>query len=307
MEFAVFCRPMKSSSRRFKRLQPLLGTYVAIELQGQAEERLLNQYITEGFKAIAQIEQLMSFHRSDSDLTRLNRAKPNVWMGVISPFTVEVLKFSNELFQISQGVFDIRCGSSLVDLGILPAFERRKVHSRINKNVFPLEIKGRRVKKTGPWILDLGGIAKGYAVDRAVARIKRLALKFRFCGVVNAGGDLCVWGNAVVPMAVRIQGDASFWMRPFKISRTAAATSSVRTRFSSLKDVLSSEHVQMPQGKPLKEIKTVTVFANQCLWADALTKVVLLGSTDVAARCLSSYKARALVFGSDGQLKKVIS
>jgi len=302
----VFCTSMKSLRRRFKRLRPLLGTYVAIELQGESEEKLLNEYITEGFEAIAEIDHLMSFHRADSDLTRLNRAKPNVWMRPVSPLTIEVLRVSNELFQISQGVFDIRCGSSLVDWDILPAFFRGNLPSKIEKNVFPLEIRGRRVKKTGPWILDLGGIAKGYAVDCAVEKIKRLASKPELCGVVNAGGDIRVWGNAVVAMAARIPGESSSWVRPFKMSKTAAATSSVRTHRISAKNFISSDHVKMPLGEPLKELKSVTVFADKCLLADALTKIVLLGSKELADRCLSSYGARALVFDSNGQLEKVL-
>jgi len=298
---------MKSLSRKFRRVRPLLGTYVSIELQGESGEKLLNAYITEGFAAIAEVDRLMSYHRRDSDLSRLNRAKPGAWVSVSSPLTLKVLRTSNELFRISRGVFDIRCGGVLAGWGELPSFSwNRRFPATVSSGVLPLEIQGMRVRKLGPWILDLGGIAKGYAVDRAVEQFLRPDLKSRLCGVVNAGGDLRVWGSEAVPVGVKILGESFCGIRSFTMSRTAAATSSVRARRISLRGHVTSAHVEMPSGKFLKEAKTVTVFASQCLLADALTKIVLLGSTDISGRCLSFYRANALVFGSDGRLEKIM-
>ena len=170
-----------------------------------------------------------------------------------------------------------------------------------------MDVRGGYARKSGPWTLDLGGIAKGYAVDRAAAVLRRGSPGRRSSGAVNAGGDLRVWGEEPPPLAARIPGKGVSWVRPFVTGRTAAATSSVRTRPAASRGFRASDHVEMPSEKPLREAKTVTVFADRCLFADALTKIVLLGSTDVAARCLSRYGARALVFGSDGALAEVIA
>ena len=62
----------------------------------------------------------------------------------------------------------------------------------------------------------------------------------------------------------------------------------------------------MPSGIPLKKPKTATVFADECLWADALTKIVLLSSEYIAVRCLDRYQARAVLFGADGRFEKAL-
>ncbi|MDE2026914.1 MAG: FAD:protein FMN transferase [Candidatus Omnitrophica bacterium] len=297
---------MKSLKVKVKRLRPLLGTFVAIELQGEVEQELLNEYITAGFEAISQIDRLMSYYRFDSDLTRLNLAKAGELMEV-HPCTLDVLKISNELFQASDGIFDIRCGSVLAHRGIIPSFSRySRFHSLISEDL-PLEVNGTKVRKTGPWIFDLGGIAKGYAVDYAVKRMQYLSSGLVISGVVNAGGDLRKWGNDSTPMATRIYGETFSLLRLFQITSTAVATSSVRASSDSSQGLTTVAHVMMPSGKFIREAKTVTVFGDECFLADALTKIVLLGSAEVSNRCLSSYGARALVFAGNGHLERAIS
>ena len=285
-----------------------MGTYVTIELEGDIQESLAHASMTRGFEAMAEIDRYMSYHQRDSDLSRLNRAKPNTWIAM-SPLTIEVLKISNELFYASHGVFDIRCGVFLADWGIIPAHTSLRCRDFLIKQaqgVLPVEIDGKRVRKSGPWILDLGGIAKGYAVDHAVKRIKELFPQSRFSGMVNAGGDLRVWGEISSPIAVQVHGASMAWLRSFKIRQTAAATSSVRTSTVAAKAFTASAHVRMPSGVPLKEEKTATAFAPRCCLADALTKVALLADRELAIKCLSSYQARVLIFGSDGHLETVL-
>ena len=306
MGSAGSCIHMKFSNQTLKRLRPLLGTYVAIKLQGEAEEKLLNECITEGFTAVAEIDQLMSYHRADSDLTRLNQARPNEWVEV-HVASAEVLTTANQLFLLSDGAFDIRCGGVLADHGILPALSHNEYgHSVTDKNELPLEIRGSRVRKSGPWLLDLGGIAKGYAVDHAVKRMQRLAAGWKIFGMVNAGGDLRVWGDQSISTAIRIYGKSFSRLQPLSLNRTAVATSFVRKRSSKSKNLTAAAHVRMPSGDLYKKERTVTVFAQECLLADALTKVVLLADLPIAEACLSTYNARALIFGQEGQIEQII-
>src|SRR5581483_361234 len=112
------------------------------------------------FQAIAEIDRLMSFHRETSDLSRINRASANDWVPVHS-HTRNVLLMANRFFRTSGGVFDVR-------RGLLP---------NGTVGVAPVRISGRRVRKNGAFVLDLGGIAKGYAVDLAVSTLKRDGMK----------------------------------------------------------------------------------------------------------------------------------
>jgi len=115
--------------------------------------------------------------------------------------------------------------------------------------------------------LDLGGIGKGHAVDVAVD-----ALMQRGCraGWVNAGGDLRVFGDAELPVSVRDE-----------------STGGVRT-FATLADGAFATSCLAHAGRRAH----VSVAAPQCLWADALTKVVGL-SSDTAHPLLSCHGAQA--------------
>src|SRR4051794_19741584 len=99
---------MKFSKQKIKRVRPILGTFVEIRLEAEAPIELLHTWITAGFDQIEKIDRLMSFHRSESDLSRLNRSEPGHWVEV-HPHTRHVLRASNQLFQASGGIFDIRC------------------------------------------------------------------------------------------------------------------------------------------------------------------------------------------------------
>ena len=89
------------------------------------------------------------------------------------------------------------------------------------------------------------------------------------------------------------------------IRKTAAATSSVRTGNAGHPPFSPARHIRMPAGTLLRRPQTVTVLAEQCLWSDALTKVVMMGPKKLAARCLSAHGAKALIFGAGGRVQAV--
>lgn len=251
---------MSCSKRELKRVRPLLGTYVEITLSGRASPKQLNACADAGFAAIEEIDRLMSFHREDSDLGRLNRARRGRTVAVAHA-TARVLATCNALWRASRGAFDPRVRSA--------------------QAVEPFRIAGLRAGRNGPGA-DLGGIAKGFAVDQAVDRMRR----FRgVSGLVNAGGDLRAWGRRSFSVAVR-SGEG---LRPLRLRNAAVATSAVGLR-------PEVRHRRMPSGVAMRKRRTAAVVADRCLWADALTKVALAADPPVAARCLRKFSARAFLF-----------
>ena len=133
--------------------------------------------------------------------------------------------------------------------------------------------------------LDLGGIAKGHAVDVAVQ-----ALTARGCtaGWVNAGGDLRAFGAVCLP--VHLRDEAGGGVRPFAMLQDGAFASS---HFG------TGARMALCKGAALRNCAAphpghdwVSVAAPLCLWADALTKVVALAG-DSAAALLTRYGATA--------------
>jgi|SRR5579863_1992653 len=127
----------------------------------------------------------MSFHDGASDVSRLNREATDRPV-VVDPRTFEVLRWARAIAECSNGCFDIPVAAELVEWGLLPSPAGASRRPEGSWHDIELLTEGR-VSFHKPLWIDLGGIAKGYVVDRATERL-------RDCGavqvVVNAGGDM---------------------------------------------------------------------------------------------------------------------
>lgn len=222
-----------------RRARPLLGTLVEIGAWCADDGSALEA----AFAAIADVQARLSRFEAGSDVSRFH-ALPAGAAIALSDDGVAVLRAAAELQQASGGLFDITQGSGPDAWRLL----------------------GRRLHKLDGGVrLDLGGIAKGHAVDRAVAALRDCGID---SGWVNAGGDLRAFGEAELP--VRLRDEAAGGVREFaRLSDGALATS-----------LLAGRHV--------------SVAAPSCLWADALTKVVAL-SGDASHPALAARGARGFV------------
>lgn len=258
--------------RPAKRVRPLLGTFVEITLRGRAAGGGIVSAFAAAFDAIGDIDRLMSYHRPESDLSRLNRAAAGHWLRV-NPHTARVLALSNDLFLASSGAFDVRCGAVLAGWGLLPAAPRAGAGRIYAAMPAPLEIQGRRVRKTGPWTLDLGGIAKGYAVDHAVNVLRARGIT---SGLVNAGGDLRAFGPHVWRVSVRHPARPALALAPVRLQRAAMATSGSYFSRRRVRNRWVSALVRMKDRTPFLKKHSVSVLSDNCAMADALSKVATL-------------------------------
>src|SRR6266487_2255313 len=166
------------SSIEVRRCRPLLGTFVEITARG-CDKRLLTRGIEAGFDAIARVNRLMSFHDPLSDVSRMNRdAFPK---GVIvHPWTWQVMEASKRFAEESHGTFDITVASLLTKWNYLPRRCYQFSPTATSRDIFlrpKYEVFFRR-----QLVVDLGGIAKGFAVDRAIEALKDTGV---VAGIVN--------------------------------------------------------------------------------------------------------------------------
>src|ERR1700729_2982788 len=184
---AAYLQPMLSYSPppSTERARPLLGTVVSVRVRGAAP-RAAHRAIDQAFAAISEIHRLMSFQDGDSDISRLNRGAARTPV-TVHPHTFHVLAWAARMAQLSQGLFDASIGSTLVEWGILAAPNDVALPAA-GVSFRDIELRsGRQVFFRRPLWIDLGGIAKGYAVDRAVEALRAFRIT---SACVNAGGDL---------------------------------------------------------------------------------------------------------------------
>ena len=154
-----------------------------------------------------------------------------------------------------------------------------------------IELRGHRVRFARPLALDLGGIAKGYAVDCAVAALRDAGVD-RAC--VNAGGDLRVFGDQSETVHVRTGGRHGALLALCAITDGAVATSAYGGQRVSAGGRFATPLIDPRVRLPVMSTRTVSVVAPTCMIADALTKVVALRGARAEA-IVAAYRASAAI------------
>ena len=244
---------------------------------GTTVECLLDGEPRDGFARVEaefeRLEALLSRFRPDSELSRLNR-EGSVEAG---PDLLRVTALAVEARERSGGLFDPTVLDAVVAAGYDRSFELVPADGPAGNGGARcgggIRIAGRRIELEPGTHLDLGGIAKGYAVDRAV----ELLAAYGPC-LVNAGGDLAVRGGS---WPVGVDGSVTL-----ELSRGAIATSGRdRRRWSRGGEEL--HHLIDPAtGRPAESgLLRVTVVAPSAVEAEVLAKIAFLGGeVDVPAR-----------------------
>lgn len=259
-----------------RRCRPLLGTYVEVT----ADEI---EPIDGAFAEIALTHRLMSAHEPDSDVGRINRFAHEGAVEISDP-TREVLERALQWRKLTAGIFDVaRAGTRSLEAGRIPRHADQPLATSAQ-----LSLNGSRARLSGPGCIDLGGIAKGYAVDMAVAAMRCAGARR---GLVNAGGDLFAFGDE--PWLVEVVHPRSRQaVLEIELRNEAFATSAM------LSDG-SAEH--LPEGR---DWISVSVRAPNACDADALTKLAWAGHAELP-RLLDKFGAAALGIRADGRVEAI--
>lgn len=245
-------------------MRPAMGTWVAIEARAK-DRALADHAVAAAFAAMRRAEALWHPTRPDSDLARLNRARADQRL-MVNAWTAALLRISRELCASSGGRFEPALPGGGSILHWLP----------VGRCAVQVQRRAR---------VDLGGIAKGYAIDLAVAALRRAGAS---SGLVNAGGDLRVFGRERWPVMLRLGGKA---IQELELRDCALAASDPTTtsRPSEHRGYYPGRH----GGRCLPPVATA-VMAPTAALADALTKVVMFAAPALSARILTHYSARAI-------------
>jgi len=274
------------SSREARRCRPLLGTYVEITAAGLEEEKLQNA-IAAAFAAVERVQFSMSVHAPGSELSRLNREAFDRSVKVNAKL-FEVLSRAGQLAAESNGAFDHTIAPTLARWGLLPASLRRKPGGTWREVVLS---PGRWVRFLRPLAVDLGGIAKGFAVDEAIKALRKRGV---VSAVVNAGGDLRVFGPQPSIIHLRDPSRPRTFAGIVSLQEAALATSSPCFTERGWRGSRVSHLVDSVRQSAITGPVSVTVRAAECWLADALTKAVL-NAPRRARELMAKYNAEAVV------------
>lgn len=241
----------------------MLGTFVEIALPETAATAF-----EAGFAAISHVHDRMSFHAPGSDLSRIHAARAGESVEV-DPHTIRVLRMAATLHRVSKGLFDITVGRALVQSGFLPRPDGFRLTDFPGSAADIILIDDIHLCCERRVLIDLGGIAKGYAVDCAVDALRAAGAPF---GIVNAGGDLRVFGP--VSQTVHIRSGMGEVVAHILLQDCAIASSSNLENRRRQRGKAITPHIGAGRQSVLID-ETISVMASTCMIADAMTKVAM--------------------------------
>jgi len=265
----------------------VMGTFAHV-IAVAADSNTANKCIKAALGEIDRIEDLMSDYKSDSEIGVLNREGFGRAV-TVSESTYEVLQRGVEFGRISDGAFDITIGP-LVDLwhsageaGSVPSeAELADVKSKVgyDKLIFDADEKSVRFAADGMRV-DLGGIAKGYGIDKAIEAMQKEGAAG---GMVDIGGDIRCFGLPPAGQnkwriglqdsrAVKEETNGRILM-VLGLGDAAVATSGDYRRFVVIDGKKYSHIIDAKTGYSGDELASVTIITQSAVDADALATAV---------------------------------
>ncbi len=233
------------------------------------------------FDQLTEVDASMSDYIEDSELSQLNR---NGYDGPVkvSDGLFEVISAAVQYSRQSDGAFDITIGP-LVGLwreaertGAKPTeVQVAAAKAKVGYEKLQLDAENRTVKFTVEgMLLDLGGIAKGYAIDKAIEAARAHGAK----GVmVDVGGDIMCFGNSLNgqwKIGLQDPTDEGEMLLVLKLCDVAVATSGDYRRFVVIGDERFNHIFSPKAGVSAGELTSVSVIAGTAMQADALATAV---------------------------------
>jgi thiamine biosynthesis lipoprotein len=228
----------KATSQRLERSFRAMGTTVSLigsvpgGSGGESRFALMADAVRDVF---VRYDVMFSRFRADSELSRVN-ARAGRWTEVSRPFA-DLTAFALAGAAETGGLFDPTVLDALMAAGYDRDWaEMRREPASVQRPPPPgggwwdVELEGQRVRLGKDVRLDLGGVAKGWTVDRAAESVAAAGLPW---AVVSAGGDLRIVGRPPVGgLAVGVEdpADPSCHIAELRLDDGAMATSSVLTR-----------------------------------------------------------------------------
>ena len=265
----------------------ICGTYLTVASPDSRAGKIV-------FDEFSRLDKLFNFYDANSELSRLNRTfKVPV---KVSAEMIELLGLSAQINTMTDGAFDVSYGALIErwkkfikakDPALLPnsaevAALKQKCGMQyivIDKNASTVTITKEGLK------IDLGGIAEGYMVDKAAAKLKAAGIKD---ALIDAGGDiLCMGTNHGRPWDVGIKnpGAVGAILSQELLVDEAITTAGGSEQFFEANGKKYSHIIDPKTGFPVdNSVVSVTVIAKNCVTADGFdTPFVVMGEAGIKA------------------------
>jgi len=284
----ISCAGSPHNLEPIERVQLQMGTYARVLIYGGN-----NRDVDAAFSKIKELDNLLSDYNPKSEISEINNMAGKKAVKV-NPQVIEVLEIAKNIASETGGVFDPTIGA--LTIGVYrfgresddePNIENiDKAKSLVNYKDLILDGDNVYLKRKG-MMIDLGGIGKGYAVEKAVTVLKERGIKR---GIVSLSGDLKVFGDEL-EIAIKNPGSpvaiATFTTRGDSL---AISTSGSYERSVNIQGEVYHHLIVPESGKPGSNFLSLTVvLKGSSTLADAYATALFIMGKDKAIEFLDNH------------------
>jgi thiamine biosynthesis lipoprotein len=298
----------KGRPSMYKKTKPLMDTLVTITVVTGSEEEA-DRAIEQAFSEIERFGAKINFFSADSELSAINR-NAGIAPVKVSRETIGVVERAIYISQKSDGAFDPTIGPEMKMWDffkkVRPAdSEVKKKLSLVNYRDIILDRGNSTVFLRGKGMLmDLGGIAKGYAADLALASLRQNGIA---AGIVAAAGDIRAFGlkpdGSLWNVGIknpRQQSEADELIAKARLTNKAISTSGDYERYF-MEDGKRYHHILDPKtGFPADRCRSVTVISDSGIYADGFSTAVFVSGPQKGMELVREAGADAVIIDKNG-------
>ncbi len=304
----VVGRAAEAGIKRYERRERHMGTEFEITLYAEDDE-VARQAWEAAFARIGQLDDRLSNYRSASELSRLSNSSPHTAGVPVSDDLWRVLQSADRVSRLSEGAFDVTVGP-LSKLWRRARRDRRwpdpqrlaQARASVGYQQVKFDPAHESVRlKAANMLLDLGGIAKGYALDQALMQLRQHGVAR---GLINGGGDIMAGdpppgkaGWQVGVAGLRADDPIEQWLT---VHNSAVATSGDLWQFVEIDGQRYSHLIDPRTGIGLTERSSVTVIAPTGIQADAWASALSVMGSGPGFRVFRQFSATEAASGAAG-------
>jgi thiamine biosynthesis lipoprotein len=299
--------PAFALEREVHEIHYQMGTLLEFRVW-HSDPEVAQRVIRESVREVHRLEEILSSYDPESAVSRFNENAGEGRMA-IAPELFEILQISRRWSQITKGYFDVTVGPLLklwrrsAEQGHLPgARELTQTAARVGYSKLSLYADGTAALMRHGMAIDLGGIGKGYAVDRIAARFKAAGMN---SALISFGtSSICAIGAppGAKGWAIGIEGPDGKVRRTIHLSDSALSTSGGMGRFWTIRNKGYGHVINPKTGLPVTEARVATVISESATAAEALSKPLVLVGTQAFAFVEHFPQTRAVLVDSTGAL-----
>jgi FAD:protein FMN transferase len=292
--------PHAARAAWMERTEAIMGTRVYVQLW--ADDPVKGNAAIEAVMAeMRRIDALMSHYKPDSQLSQIN-AHANSEPVQVDKELFDLIKLSTHYSQITEGAFDITYAS----VGYLYDYRRhlhptqeqiQKALPAVNWRNMLLDEERHSVRFEHPGMrIDLGGIGKGYAVDRGVGILKARGIQH---AVVTAGGDSRIIGDHMGRpwlVAIRHPDDPKKVVTRIPLSDSAMSTSGDYERYFDENGVRYHHIIDPRTGHSASKVRSATILAPTATQTDGMSKTAFVLGPEKALEIINRMPEYDAVF-----------